>query len=163
MAEIQKDKAEKSQIEGDRAKEETERRKRMEDARREAEEDQQKQLAAFRAEVPKLFAQIETWIRDEPAISFDRDDNKAIATLMVEGVQIIFEPGSGSSTSVQAGADISGLPWSKVRSGVVNLDSKSGDWYVRRETSLVPLDQSQFNHLIESWLQAYHYDKLGRP
>jgi hypothetical protein len=155
MAEIEKKHAEKQRIEKAQAEAaDKERAKVKEDWAARARQSQE-QAAALRAEALKLYPKIETWL-DETSISFEKNEADGSATLTVDKVRILFGPSSTGPKELQVGVAMSLSPWHTAQNVVGYLALHDGAWYWRRQTSVRPLDQSEFNELLESCL------KIGR-
>lgn len=114
----------------------------------------QEEAAAFRAEVVKLYSQIETWLKDEKGLVFEKDPYRATARLTVDKVRLLFVPASGSPKEVQVGVDLSTLPWNNLQALFGFLALHDGVWYRRRENSIRPLNQSEFNDLLVAGLET---------
>ncbi len=82
------------------------------------------------------------------AAESERKDDGVSATLTIRKVQILFEP---SPEQVQAGINISAVPWGKTLSDPVTFGLKDGAWYISKfNANPVALGQARFNEQIES-------------
>ncbi len=154
MAEIEKARAEKAQIAKEQADAAETERATVQAAWQAQAKKSQEEAAAFRVEAVKLYSQIETWVKDEEGLAFEKDTNQGTASLTVDKTRILFQPSSGSPKEVQVGVDLSTVPWSNIQSVVGHLALHNGIWYRRREGSVRLLDQSEFNELLVTALES---------